>query len=219
MGPRRSPENAGMGLQPLDWQQETLVHFQKNFYREHEEVQQMTSEKIRTIMQHHCASIEGHEPFPKPLEKFEHAGFPDAVVTVMESAGFTTPTAIQAVGWPIALSGYDMVGLAQTGSGKTLAYLLPALVHISAQPPLGYRDGPVALVLAPTRELALQIQMEAFRLGEVTGVRGCCVWWCVPPGAAARIEARCRTFDCHSRSPPRLPRVRRHKPQACDVPC
>lgn len=51
-----------------------------------------------------------------------------------------------------------MVGIAQTGSGKTLAYILPAIVHIINQPRLLRDDGPIVLVLAPTRELAQQIQ-------------------------------------------------------------
>jgi ATP-dependent RNA helicase DDX5/DBP2 len=53
------------------------------------------------------------------------------------------------------LSGHDLIGIAQTGSGKTLAFLLPAVVHINAQPTIKKGDGPIALILAPTRELAL----------------------------------------------------------------
>jgi hypothetical protein len=49
-----------------------------------------------------------------------------------------------------------MIGIAQTGSGKTLAFILPAIVHINAQPLLGKGDGPIVLVLSPTRELAMQ---------------------------------------------------------------
>lgn len=52
----------------------------------------------------------------------------------IKKAGFTEPTAIQAQGWPMALKGRDLIGLAETGSGKTLAYLLPAIVHVNAQP-------------------------------------------------------------------------------------
>lgn len=48
-------------------------------------------------------------------------GFPDVVLSTIQRQGFTNPTSIQGVGWPIALSGRDMVGIAQTGSGKTLA--------------------------------------------------------------------------------------------------
>ncbi len=62
---------------------------------------------------------------------------PDYVLHEVLKAGFTAPTAIQAQGWPMALKGRDLIGLAETGSGKTLAYLLPAIVHVNAQPYLG----------------------------------------------------------------------------------
>merc|ERR1719235_753828 len=87
------------------------------------------------------------------------------------NAGFPAPSPIQSVGWPAALSGRDMVGIAQTGSGKTLAYLLPGLVHIAAQPPLRPGDGPVGLVLAPTRELANQIQNEVLKFSHASPIR------------------------------------------------
>ena len=66
--------------------------------------------------------------------------------------------------WPAAMSGLDLIGVAPTGSGKTFAYLLPALTHITAQlkkKKLSADDGPIATVIAPTRELASQIQEEA----------------------------------------------------------
>ncbi len=67
-----------------------------------------------------------------------HAVLPaEYVLGEVMKAGFTEPTPIQAQGWPMALLGRDLVGLAETGSGKTLAYLLPAVVHINAQPYLG----------------------------------------------------------------------------------
>ena len=59
------------------------------------------------------------------------------VLAEVKRAGFTQPTPIQSQGWPMALLGRDLVGLAETGSGKTLSYLLPAVVHINAQPFLG----------------------------------------------------------------------------------
>ena len=75
------------------------------------------------------------------------------------------------LGWPIALSGRDMVGIAQTGSGKTLAYIMPAVVHINHQPRLTRGDGPIVLVLAPTRELAQQIQQVANDFGSCTHIK------------------------------------------------
>jgi superfamily II DNA/RNA helicase len=59
------------------------------------------------------------------------------VLQEITKAGFTEPTPIQSQGWPMALKGRDLIGIAETGSGKTLAYLLPAIVHVNAQPILG----------------------------------------------------------------------------------
>jgi superfamily II DNA/RNA helicase len=59
------------------------------------------------------------------------------VLQEITKAGFVEPTPIQSQGWPMALRGRDLIGIAETGSGKTLAYLLPAIVHVNAQPILG----------------------------------------------------------------------------------
>ena len=80
------------------------------------------------------------------------------------AAGFTAPTPIQAQSWPIALQNRDIVAIAKTGSGKTLGYLLPAFLHLR-QTKANSRAGPIVLVLAPTRELATQIQDEAVKFG------------------------------------------------------
>ncbi|KAG0431367.1 hypothetical protein HPB47_021857, partial [Ixodes persulcatus] len=105
---------------------------------------------------------------------------------MIETQNYTTPTAIQSQGWPIALSGRDMVGIAQTGSGKTLAYILPAIVHITHQPYLQRGDGPMALVLAPTRELAQQIQQVAADFGKASRIRNTCVFGGAPKGSQLR---------------------------------
>merc|ERR1719387_2363646 len=82
---------------------------------------------------------------------------PDRMLQVM--AQFEKPTCIQAQGWPVALQGLDMVGIAKTGSGKTLGFLIPAYVLMErGKLPNKPREGPSVLVLAPTRELATQIQ-------------------------------------------------------------
>ena len=86
----------------------------------------------------------------------------------------------------MALSGRDMIGIAATGSGKTLAYLLPAVVHINAQPYLTRGDGPVMLCLAPTRELAVQIQEECLRFGNTSRIKSTCVYGGTSKGPQAR---------------------------------
>ncbi|KAH8274193.1 hypothetical protein KR018_001605, partial [Drosophila ironensis] len=79
----------------------------------------------------------------------------------LRKQNFKKPSPIQAQAWPVLLQGHDLIGIAQTGTGKTLAFLLPGLIHTEYQSvPRGQRGGPNVLILAPTRELALQIEME-----------------------------------------------------------
>lgn len=91
-----------------------------------------------------------------PRNGFEKLGLDERVLRAIKSVGYETPSAIQEATIPVLLSGRDVVGLAQTGTGKTAAFALPILSRI--EPGQGV---PQALVLAPTRELALQV-CEAF---------------------------------------------------------
>merc|ERR1711871_1924325 len=90
------------------------------------------------------------------------------------------PSPIQAQGWPMALLGRDMIGISRTGSGKTLAFLLPGMIHINAQPYLQPVDGPIVLVLAPTRELAVQIKVECDKFGASSQIKNTCVYGGAP---------------------------------------
>uniref|UniRef100_A0A8C2E1R8 RNA helicase n=1 Tax=Cyprinus carpio TaxID=7962 RepID=A0A8C2E1R8_CYPCA len=123
---------------------------------------------------------------PKPVTNFHQAQFPQYVMDVLLEQNFKEPTAIQSQGFPLALSGRDMVGIAQTGSGKTLAYLLPAIVHINHQPYLERGDGPICLVLAPTRELAQQVQQVAYDYGKSSRIKSTCVYGGAPKGPQIR---------------------------------
>uniref|UniRef100_A0AAY4DG53 RNA helicase n=1 Tax=Denticeps clupeoides TaxID=299321 RepID=A0AAY4DG53_9TELE len=120
-----------------------------------------------------------------PNKKYGNPG-DQYVIDVLMQQHFKEPTAIQAQGFPLALSGRDMVGIAQTGSGKTLAYLLPAIVHINHQPYLERGDGPICLVLAPTRELAQQVQQVAYDYGKSSRIKSTCVYGGAPKGPQIR---------------------------------
>jgi len=98
-------------------------------------------------------------------------GLPSELMQGIRKHGYTTPTPIQAQAIPVALSGRDAIGIAETGSGKTVAYLMPLLVHCADQPPLQKDEGPIALVLCPTRELAIQIEKETFKFNKTMGLR------------------------------------------------
>ncbi|XP_026463088.1 probable ATP-dependent RNA helicase DDX43 isoform X2 [Ctenocephalides felis] len=142
----------------------------KNFYVEHPEVTQLSPEEVEDIFKANNVTVSFleakdeccAEPIPNPIQTFAQCfnQFPEMLQQI-ERQGFQKPSPIQAHSWPILLSGKDMIGISQTGSGKTLAFILPALVHLHGQSVKS--NEPSVLVLAPTRELALQIESEVLK--------------------------------------------------------
>ncbi|KVI03708.1 DNA/RNA helicase, DEAD/DEAH box type, N-terminal [Cynara cardunculus var. scolymus] len=117
-------------------------------------------------------------PAPAPIESFTDMCLASSIMKDIAIHEYTTPTSIQAQAMPVALSGRDLLGCAETGSGKTAAFTIPMIQHCIAQPSVRRGDGPLALVLAPTRELAQQIEkevkafsqsLESFRTAIVVG--------------------------------------------------
>ncbi|MFS7987163.1 putative RNA helicase [Helianthus anomalus] len=117
-------------------------------------------------------------PAPAPIESFTDMCLDSSIMKDIAIHEYTTPTSIQAQAMPVALSGRDLLGCAETGSGKTAAFTIPMIQHCIAQPSVRRGDGPLALVLAPTRELAQQIEkevkafsqsLESFRTAIVVG--------------------------------------------------
>lgn len=183
----RPPRSEPQELIRPDWEAElpNLPTFEKNFYIEHDTVRNRSDEEVAAFRKEHEMTISGAD-IPKPITSFDEAGFPDYVLTEVKAEGFDKPTGIQCQGWPMALSGRDMIGVAATGSGKTLSYCLPGIVHINAQPLLQPGDGPIVLVLAPTRELAVQIQKECSKFGHSSRIRNTCVYGGVPKSQQIR---------------------------------
>lgn len=109
---------------------------------------------------------------PRPIMNWYQCGLPDPVHELMEKKQFQKPFPIQCQAIPVGMSGRDLIGIAETGSGKTLAYILPMLRHINDQRPIRDGvDGPIALVIAPTRELVLQIYKESRMFAIKCGLR------------------------------------------------
>ncbi len=88
---------------------------------------------------------------------FEGLGLSPALLRALSESGYTTPTPIQAQAIPAALDGHDILGAAQTGTGKTAAFGLPLLQKLAKETPAKGPRKPRALVLVPTRELAVQV--------------------------------------------------------------
>ena len=109
---------------------------------------------------------------PNPMRSWAESGLPKRLLDVVDQVGYTEPSAVQRAAIPIALQSRDLIGVAVTGSGKTAAFLLPLLVYISELPALNEltkNDGPYAVILAPTRELAQQIEIEARKFATPLG--------------------------------------------------
>ncbi|XP_045074420.1 probable ATP-dependent RNA helicase DDX17 isoform X2 [Coregonus clupeaformis] len=183
--PNKKFGNPGERLRKKKWDLDELPKFEKNFYNEHPDVQRMSQYDLEEFRRKKEITIRG-SGCPKPVTSFSQAHFPQYVMDVLIQQNFKEPTAIQAQGFPLALSGRDMVGIAQTGSGKTLSYLLPAIVHINHQPYLERGDGPICLVLAPTRELAQQVQQVAHEYGKSSRIKSTCVYGGAPKGPQIR---------------------------------
>ncbi len=111
----------------------------------------------------------------KPLTdiSFDSFDLQPALLTGLEAAGFSRCTPIQALTLPITLTGRDVAGQAQTGTGKTLAFLITVVNRLLTRPALADRkpEDPRALILAPTRELAIQIHKDAVKFGSDLGLK------------------------------------------------
>lgn len=113
------------------------------------------------------------QQFPR-YSTFQEAPFCSSIQADLQKAGFPAPSQIQQYSWPLAMQGYDVIGVAATGSGKTLAFLLPAFHYLIERQ---VRAGdPHFLVMAPTRELAVQIEEEAVKFGRASGIKTCCCY-------------------------------------------
>jgi superfamily II DNA/RNA helicase len=191
-GGGRGGDNPGGNLRKPKWDSYTLVPFEKNFYNPHPNLSNADPRQVERFRGEKEITIVRGSNVPNPITNFEEGGFPDYVIKEVARQKFSAPTAIQAQGWPMAMSGQNMVGIAQTGSGKTLAYLLPGIIHVNHQPYLERGDGPIVLVLAPTRELAQQIQEVAQDFGRSSRIKNTCVFGGAPKGPQLRdLEGGC----------------------------
>lgn len=118
-----------------------------------------------------------------PQPTFEQFKLNKQLFSAIEQVGYQTPTLIQEKAIPLILEGHDVLGIAQTGTGKTAAFVIPILMKIKyAQSPF-----PRALILAPTRELVLQIGEEIKKLAAFTDLRYSCLYGGI--GMKAQVEA------------------------------
>ncbi|KRY28164.1 putative ATP-dependent RNA helicase DDX23 [Trichinella spiralis] len=133
-------------------------------------LEEMTDRDWRIFREDYNISIKGGN-VPKPIRSWLEAGFPTEILDVIMKIGYTEPTPIQRQAIPIGLQNRDVIGVAETGSGKTAAFLIPLLCFVMIKREEDVDQGPYAVIMAPTRELAQQIEEEANKFGGPLGVR------------------------------------------------
>jgi len=145
---------------------------------------------------------------PKPIRFWREAQINKMVLEAVDKVGYKSPTPIQRQAIPIGLQGRDVMGIAETGSGKTAAFVIPMLDIILSMPKLTEEtqtDGPYAIIMAPTRELATQIEQEVVKFAAFCGIRSVSVIGGLPiEEQAFQLRAGCeviiatpgRLLDC-----------------------
>uniref|UniRef100_A0A7N8XNA3 Probable ATP-dependent RNA helicase DDX46 n=1 Tax=Mastacembelus armatus TaxID=205130 RepID=A0A7N8XNA3_9TELE len=163
-------------LEPVDHGKIQYESYRRNFYVEVPELARMTPEEVNA----HRLELEGitvkGKGCPKPIKTWVQCGVSMKILNALKKHNYEKPTPIQAQAIPAIMSGRDLIGIAKTGSGKTIAFLLPMFRHIMDQRPLEESEGPISVIMTPTRELALQITKECKKFSKSLGLRVVCVY-------------------------------------------
>ncbi|VDN90886.1 unnamed protein product [Brugia pahangi] len=149
--------------------------FRKNFYVETAELAKITKKEVDEYREELDIRVRGKN-CPKPIRSWAQCGVEWKILSTLKKLEYKKPTPIQCQAIPAIISGRDVIGIAKTGSGKTLAFLLPMFRHILDQPELEEMDGPIAVIMSPTRELAMQTWKEASKFAKQLNVRVACVY-------------------------------------------
>jgi ATP-dependent RNA helicase DDX46/PRP5 len=155
----------------VDYSKIELNPIRKNFWVEPHELSQMTEEEAAELrLELDGIKVSGKD-VPKPVQKWSQCGLTRPILDTIDKLGYEKPTPIQMQALPVIMSGRDVIGVAKTGSGKTMAFLLPMLRHIKDQDPVSGDDGPIALIMTPTRELCTQIYSDLVPFTKVLKLR------------------------------------------------
>ncbi|XXG63350.1 hypothetical protein AAC387_Pa05g1562 [Persea americana] len=136
-------------------------------------LEEMTERDWRIFREDFNISYKGSR-IPRPMRSWAESRLGTELLRAVEKAGYKTPSPIQMAAIPLGLQQRDVIGIAETGSGKTAAFVLPMLTYISRLPPMSEdneAEGPYAVVMAPTRELAQQIEDETVKFAHYLGIK------------------------------------------------
>ncbi|CAA9988753.1 pre-mRNA-processing ATP-dependent RNA helicase PRP5, putative [Plasmodium knowlesi strain H] len=133
----------------------------KNIYVQVSEITNMKDSDVDLFRKNNGNIIVRGKNCPRPVQYFYQCGLPSKILPILEKKNFKKMFGIQMQTIPALMCGRDVIAIAETGSGKTLSYLFPLIRHVLHQAPLRNNDGPIAIILTPTRELSKQVKSEA----------------------------------------------------------
>ena len=157
-------------LPTVDHSQVAYTPFRKDLYIPCPDVSRLSAEEVITLREDLGGINVRGKRCPAPISNWYQCGLSDKVLKELDRKQFKGPFPIQAQAIPAIMAGRDVIGIAETGSGKTLAYLLPMFRHVLDQSPVADGEGPIAVIMSPTRELTTQIYKEA----KVNATQGFC---------------------------------------------
>ncbi|KAK7427705.1 pre-mRNA processing RNA-helicase [Neonectria magnoliae] len=164
----------------IDYSKIEIQPIRKNFWVEPAELASLTEAEVADLrLELDGIKVNGKD-VPKPVQKWAQCGLTRQTLDVIDNLGYEKPTTIQMQAVPAIMSGRDVVGVAKTGSGKTVAFLLPMFRHIKDQAPLKDTEGPIGLIMTPTRELATQIHRDCKPFLKMMGLRSVCAYGGAP---------------------------------------
>ncbi|GAA6047709.1 hypothetical protein JCM3770_001736 [Rhodotorula araucariae] len=172
--PRREAGPFMAELPTIDFSRVQLPPFEKDFFTPHRATRERSQAEVDEWRELKRITVEGDAP--RPAQNWVECQFADEIGEYIQEKRFPEPTPIQSQALPMACSGKDLIAISETGSGKTLAYAAPMVLHVRAQPPATAQTGPIALIMAPTRELVTQILRECIDIGRKTGVKCAAVY-------------------------------------------
>ncbi|KAF1983542.1 DEAD-domain-containing protein [Aulographum hederae CBS 113979] len=152
-------------------------------YEEHPQLTELPAAEVESFLADNFITVTDHRkdaPTFRPIVKFKYLQhIPKTWLAPFER--FEAPTPIQAAAWPALFAGRDVIGVAETGSGKTFAFGLPCIRHIMSLPTKERKQkGAKAVMVSPTRELALQIHEELVKIAQPAGLEVVCIYGGVP---------------------------------------
>ena len=165
----------GKEIHQIDHSKVDYLPFRKNLYIVPRALSRLTEEENNERREDLQIKVRG-KGCPALVDDWGQCGLSERLLQLLEKHNLKEPFAIQRQAIPAIMCGRDVIGVAKTGSGKTLAFLLPMIRHILDQPPRTVSEGPIAIIVAPARELAFQIYHEAKKFMKPLGLNVGCIY-------------------------------------------